>query len=66
MKIIVNDKNFYLEKSISILDFFKYENFSLIGIAISINGNILPKKKWKKYFLKNNDRIEIFKIIVGG
>ena len=35
-------------------------------IAIEHNGTIVPKLKYKKKHLKNNDRLEIVHFIGGG
>tara|TARA_B100000686_G_scaffold348403_1_gene439371 strand:- start:6587 stop:7579 length:993 start_codon:yes stop_codon:yes gene_type:complete len=41
-------------------------NINKDNIAIEINKNIISKNKYKKYLLKNNDKIEIVNFIGGG
>lgn len=36
------------------------------GIAFAINGNVVPKKEWCSYTLKNNDNILIIQATQGG
>jgi len=41
-------------------------NINKDNIAIEINRNIISRNKYKKYLLKNNDKIEIVNFIGGG
>ena len=36
------------------------------GIAVAINNEILPKKDWENYLLKDNDNILIITATQGG
>ena len=64
-KIQLNGKNIVLKPSFSISDLLK--KYHLLGkkIAVEYNGKILPRKNYKKKYLKNNDKIEIVHFIGG-
>ena len=36
------------------------------GIAIAVNENVIPKKEWTNYLLKEHDKILIIKATQGG
>ena len=36
------------------------------GIAVAINGTILPHEQWSNRRLVEGDRLEIIKVMVGG
>jgi sulfur carrier protein len=36
------------------------------GVAVAINGAVVPRSEWQKTRLRAGDRVEIIKIMVGG
>ena len=42
------------------------DNLNKNKIAVEHNGTIIPKSKYKKKYLKNNDSLEIVHFIGGG
>ena len=52
--------------NLSIKDLLKKHRLNQEKIAIELNGTILPKQKYKKTKIKNNDKIEIVQFIGGG
>ena len=65
-KIQLNGKKVVIKSNYSVLDLLKRYKLTNKKIAIEHNGIIIPKIKYKKKFLKNNDRIEIVHFIGGG
>ena len=65
-KIQLNGKKIIINKKLSILDLLIKYNLDKKKIAIEYNGTILPKLKYKKKYLKNNDKLEIVHFIGGG
>ena len=65
-KIQLNGKKLVIKSKYSILDLLKKYNLANKKIAVEHNGIIVPKVKFKKKYLKNNDRIEIVHFIGGG
>ena len=50
----------------SIFDLLKKYKLSNKSVAVEYNGEIIQKEKFKKKYLKNNDKIEIVHFIGGG
>ncbi len=65
-KIQLNGKKVLIKSNFSILDLLKKYKLVNKKIAIEHNGIIIPKLKYKKKFLKNNDKVEIVHFIGGG
>ena len=65
-KIQLNGKKVVINSKYSILDLLKKYNLANKKIAVEHNGLIVPKVKFKKKYLKNNDRLEIVHFIGGG
>jgi len=65
-KIQLNGKKVVINSKYSILDLLKKYNLANKKIAVEHNGIIVPKVKFKKKYLKNNDRLEIVHFIGGG
>ena len=65
-KIQLNGKKIVIKSNYSIFDLLKKYKLSNKKVAIEHNGIIIPKIKYKKKFLKNNDRVEIVHFIGGG
>jgi sulfur carrier protein len=36
------------------------------GVAVAVNGNIVPKSQWSTYELQENDRVEVVTAAAGG
>ena len=65
-KIQINGKKITIKSNYSILDLLKKYKLSNKKVAIEHNGIIIPKIKYKKKYLKDNDKVEIVHFIGGG
>ena len=65
-KIQLNGKKIIVKTKLSIMDLLKKYKLNNKKIAVEYNGVILPKLKYTKKFLKNNDKLEIVHFIGGG
>ncbi len=65
-KIQLNGKKIVIKSNYSIFDLLKKYKLSNKKVAIEHNGIIIPKQKYKKKFLKNNDKVEVVTFIGGG
>ena len=65
-KIQLNGKQLKIRMNLSIKDLLKKHRLNQEKIEIALNGTILPKQKYKKTKIKNNDKIEIVQFIGGG
>jgi len=62
--ITINDKKVNNPKSI--FELLKKYSYPHQGICILVNGKILKKDQWKKYRIKDGDKIEIVGFVGGG
>ena len=65
-KIQLNGKKIIIKTKLTIMDLLIKYKLNKKKIAVEYNGIILPKIKYKKKYLKNNDRLEIVHFIGGG
>ena len=65
-KIQLNGKKIVIKSNYSLFELLKKYNLTNKKIAVEHNGIIIPKVKYKKKNLKNNDKIEIVHFIGGG
>jgi thiamine biosynthesis protein ThiS len=65
-KIQLNGKKFTIGSKETIYSLLKKINLINKKVAIEHNGIIIPKIRFKKKPLKNNDKLEIVHFIGGG
>jgi len=65
-KIQLNGKKIIIKTKLTIMDLLIKYKLNKKKIAVEHNGIILPKIKYKKKYLKDNDRLEIVHFIGGG
>ena len=65
-KIQLNGKKVLINSNYSLFDLLKKYKLNNKKVAVEHNGIIIPKVKYKKKNLKNNDKIEIVHFIGGG
>ena len=65
-KIQLNGKKISIKTKSTIMDLLIKYNLSKKKIAIEYNGIIIPKIKYNKKYLKNNEKLEIVHFIGGG
>ena len=65
-KIQLNGKKILIKSNFSILDLLKKYKLTNKKVAIEYNRMIIPKIKYKKKYLKNDDKLEIVHFIGGG
>ena len=65
-KIQLNGKKVVVKSNYSLFDLLKKFKLSNKKVAVEHNGIIIPKVKYKKKNLKNNDKVEIVHVIGGG
>ena len=65
-KIQLNGKKITINTKVTLHDLLKRFKLNNKKIAIEHNGIIVPKIRFKKKFLKNNDKVEVVYFIGGG
>lgn len=66
MKIKINNTEHIIIEGKSLENLIKEKNIQTEGTAIAVNEIVIPKSKWKKIILKENDRILIIIATSGG
>ncbi|MEA5001171.1 MAG: sulfur carrier protein ThiS [Endomicrobiaceae bacterium] len=62
----VNGKIISITKSQTLIDFLKDNNYEITKVAVELNGNIIPKSKFKDITIQNCDSLEIVTFVGGG
>ena len=62
----LNGQKYCGKGQFSIFDLINYFDYNLDLLVIEYNNIICDKKKWKKTFINNDDKIEIVTIVGGG
>ncbi len=65
-KIQLNGKKIKIHTNLTIKDLVMKYNLKENKIAIELNGVIIPRHRFNKKKLKNNDKVEIVQFIGGG
>tara|TARA_B110000444_G_C18685370_1_gene521697 strand:- start:697 stop:900 length:204 start_codon:yes stop_codon:yes gene_type:complete len=65
-KIQLNGKIITIKSKVTVYDLLKKFKLSNKKVAIEHNGIIISKTKYKKKYLKSNDKLEIVHFIGGG
>ena len=68
MKLIVNGKEVETAPDLSVEGLLKQylESGKLDGIAVAVNGEVVPKGSWSEQVLQADDRVEIIRAVQGG
>ena len=66
IKIIVNGKVLTVNTKFSLKNLVEKLKTPISKVAIELNEEIIDKKKLKKIFLENEDKVEIVHFIGGG
>ena len=66
IKIVVNGKLLTVNVKFTIKNLIDKLKTPINKVAIELNEEIVDKKKLKKIFLKNKDKVEIVHFIGGG
>ena len=68
MKLIVNGKEVETATDLSLEELLKQhlESGKLDGIAVAVNGEVVPKGLWSDRVLQSDDRLEIIRAVQGG
>mgnify|MGYP002701128908 FL=1 len=66
IKIVVNGKRLTVNAKFSLKNLIEKLKTPISKVAIELNEEIIDKRKLKKIFLKNKDKVEIVHFIGGG
>ncbi|AJD02199.1 sulfur carrier protein ThiS [Campylobacter lari] len=63
--MIINGQKLEL-KELKFMDYVKEKQLKIEFIALELNGEIIPRDKFKNLILKENDKAEIVTFVGGG
>lgn len=68
MKVIVNGTEVELDPGASVVDAIATvrKDDSMRGIAVAVNGVVVPRSSWTETRLEDADRVEILNAVAGG
>jgi sulfur carrier protein len=67
MKVVFNDLETETEEDCTLSFFLTAQNLNeRQGIAVAINGRVVPRKQWSEYLLNPKDEILVIKATQGG
>lgn len=66
MTIWVNQQEQQIDKAVSLEQLLILFQYSLNGIAIAVNGAVVPKSQWSQVLVNENDKLLIIKATQGG
>ncbi len=68
MRLVVNGKDTHMPEGINILELLERLNIKVreVGLAVAVNGEVVPKSEYGRYILKEGDSVEIVNIVGGG
>ncbi len=68
MKLIVNGKEVDTEPDVTLEALLaqSLKKDGRDGIAVAVNGEVVPKGSWSERTLQANDRLEIIRAVQGG
>ncbi len=68
MKVVINGEERDLPMEMNIMELLSHLNvrYREVGLAVSVNGEVIPKSQYNAYLVKEGDRIEIIHLVGGG
>lgn len=67
IQVNLNDNKFETETNTSLESFLKTQNENLsAGVAVAVNGQVVPASLWSKQSLQENDNILLIRAVRGG
>ncbi|MDR1672014.1 MAG: sulfur carrier protein ThiS [Bacteroidales bacterium] len=66
MNIILNDKPYEAAEGVSLASFVESLGLKPQGIAVAINGEVVPKDQWAETFLFDRQEIMLIHAVSGG
>ncbi len=68
MKVKINGKEEDLREGIDLQTLLREKGIKLreVGLAVALNGQVIPKSQYSKTKLKEGDEVEIVHIVGGG
>lgn len=66
MNIALNDKILTLDERCHLDQLLEREFGEQPGLAVAINGDVVPRGRWGDWPLNEGDRLDVFHAVAGG
>ncbi len=68
MKVVINGEEKDLPHEMNVMELLNHlrVKYREIGLAVSVNGEIVPKSDYHSYLVKEGDKVEIIHLVGGG
>lgn len=66
VKIIVNGKEEMIDESVTVADLIASKKLHPNALLVEYNYELIQKENWNQTALKENDRLEILRLVGGG
>ncbi len=68
VRIKVNGEERLLDREVSVMELLKILDvkFREVGLAVALNGEVVPKSEYETTFVKEGDSVEIVQLVGGG
>jgi sulfur carrier protein len=67
MTVFINDRQVFVDETKSLEAILASENLlRKEGMAVAVNGSIIPRKNWEATTLNNGDKIDVISAFYGG
>jgi len=68
MEVIINGQPFQLEPGSTVMEAVRRVNPAPgpTGIAVAVNGQVVPRSQWEGTELKPGDKVEVVQAVQGG
>ena len=66
MTVLVNHKDVIIDESAKLDDLIKQLNLSSEGVALAIDNQVIPKKSWAEFELKDQMKVTLIRATQGG
>ncbi len=50
----------------NVAEFVRERELPVTGVAVALNGSVVPRSEWPSTFLRTSDRVEIVTAAAGG
>lgn len=66
IRVLINDEPYDFDEGANVADAVRFLGLSSGGLAVAMNGEVLPQKRWQNCKLADEDRIMLIRATHGG
>ncbi len=66
MKVIINGQPHQVDNGVSVSELLVQLNAGTKGVAVAIQGHIVPRSQWETYIISEGEDITLIRATCGG